>query len=170
MSFEINHQPMLQLETSQTNATLTAISLPYDDPDIRKQLRIHSILNVQSNQISGLNNDTGEHVLAADFDPAEVRGCALCNNLSYQATPPESIPTIRGFWTQFEDAAARGCKICALILSAIGPCQNPGRVKAYLRPGAALNVLLKSADKNARYEIVTEMGESDLMNLIVKPY
>ncbi|SPO00331.1 uncharacterized protein DNG_03176 [Cephalotrichum gorgonifer] len=142
-----------------TNAALFRIDLPEGDPNLAKNTYMFSLLATQSNQISGHLSDQNEHNIAQDYDPSISGVCRLCNNLATDRCPPGLNPIIRGFLSDFEQAATGGCDICSLIIESVAPYTGPGRLKAYINPGLALNIIVKTADKNSRYDLFTAIGE-----------
>lgn len=159
MSFTINFKPQDPI-TRQASGTaqLLELALPSDHPDFPKHTRFLSLLCSQINQISGMSSEAGEQDVNSD-GPSENHHCWQCNNLSTTHISDGMKPIVRGFLCDFEASARRGCEICLLLLTAISPYQGPGRLKAYIRPGAALNILVKCANKNARYDLFTPIGQ-----------
>ena len=159
MSFTINFKPQDPIPGRDGGtAQLLELSLPTNHPDFPKHIRYLSLLSSQSNQISGMNSEVGEQDLTS-HGPVSDQHCPVCNDLDTAHIPDGMAPIVRGFLSDFEEAARRGCQICRLLLTAISPYQGPGRMKAYIRPGAALNILLKCASKNARYDLFTPLGK-----------
>lgn len=158
MSFTINFKPKdpITLQAGGT-AQLLVLALPSDHPDFPKHIRFLSLLCSQINQISGMNSEAGEQDVNSDGATGNHH-CWQCNNLSTTHISNGMKPIVRGFLSDFEASARRGCEICLLLLTAISPYQGPGRLKAYIRPGAALNILVKCANKNARYDLFTPIG------------
>jgi hypothetical protein len=161
MSFTINFKAQEPIRDDTITKQLFEFGLPGTDPNFSKQLRYMTFLCTQINQISGMNSDYREQDVSSFGGrglPSAEGFCALCNNLSTAHVNPGMQPIVRGFLSDFEAAAGKGCKICQLVLAAVSPYEGPGRLKAYIRPGGALNILLKSSDKNARYDSFTEIG------------
>jgi hypothetical protein len=148
MSFAVNfkREPV----PGRKDAALLQLAVTPDDPDFARQCRYMTLLCAQSNQISGVNNGVNEFDIASlrFFSPRHY--CPRCNNLSTRHVPPGATAVVMGFLHDFEASVLAGCKICLLILAAVSPYRSPGRLKAYVRPGAALNIIVKSEDKNAR--------------------
>lgn len=136
---------------------MLALSLPSVHPDFSKHAQFLSLLCSQINQISGVNNEAGEHDVNAN-GPTATGNCAHCNNLSAAHMPKDKTPVVRGFLSDFEAGARQGCEVCSLILTTISPYQGPGRVKVYIRAGAPLNIIVACATKNARYDLFTPIG------------
>jgi hypothetical protein len=156
--FIIRYKPHSTTATEQGTLALNKADLEDGHPDIAMHTRYLSLLAVQSNQISGINCEDMEYDLASDYDIDQRDICGTCHGLSTTKVPEGYNPMIRGFLTTFEASAAEGCEICSLILEAIAPCTGLGRVKAYVNNGLALNIIVKSENKNARYELFTMMG------------
>lgn len=163
MSFTINFKPQDPLATRNGGtAQLLELALPTSHIDFAKHLRHMMLLSSQINQISGLNNEAGEQDVNAN-GPTAPDHCRLCNNLSTDHMAKTQTPVIRGFLSDFYNASIMGgCEICKLILIAVSPRNDPlygpGRIKAYIRPGAPLNILVACANKNARYDLFTPVG------------
>lgn len=159
--------PYSTFSGNDTTAALFRVDLPDGHPDIAKQNYMFSLLATQSNQISGYGSDENEYSIAQDYDPSVPGVCRLCNNLMTDRCPPGLHPIIRGFLSDFEQAASGGCEICSLILESAAPYTGPGRLKAYINPGLALNIIVKTADKNARYDLFTAIGRSTVFPLLL---
>ena len=159
MSFTINFKPQDPI-TRQAGGTaqLLELGLPSNHPDFPKHTRYLSLLCSQINQISGIGSEVSEQDVNS-YGPTENHHCRQCNNLSTTHISDGMKPIVRGFLSDFEASAYHGCEICRLLLTAISPYQSPGRLKAYIRPGAALNILVKCANKNARYDLFTPIGK-----------
>ena len=159
MSFTINFKPRKPTpRQAGGTAQLLEIALPIDHPDFPKHSRYLSLLCSQSNQVSGLNSEAGEQDVKYHGSSGNHH-CRQCNNLSTAHISDGMKPIVRGFLSDFETSARSGCEICLLLLTSISPYQGPGRLKAYIRPGAALNILVKCANKNARYDLFTPLGK-----------
>jgi hypothetical protein len=122
-----------------------------------KHLLYSTLLSTQSNQISGINSGAGEQFLSTCWEPGSDK-CPTCNNLDMTRLNPGWTPVVAGFIESFIATADQGCQFCQLLVQAISPCAVSGRMKAFVRAEGALNVIVKSADKNARYDIFTETG------------
>lgn len=160
MSFKINFSPSnVNRDLGSEQVRIFEIETPNSDPDFGKHMNYFSLLCAQSNQISGMKNEIGEYVVTSGYRPFQGNFCGQCNNLSTAHVPEGMQPVTKGFLSDFEASASLGCRICQLILAAVSPYTGPGRLKAYIRPGAALNILVKSVDKNARYDLFTQIGK-----------
>ncbi len=71
-------------------------------------------------------------------------------------------PITRGILNNFEASARNSCKLCQLVLAAVTPSREPGRLEAYIRPGTSLNIPVKATDRNARYDLFTEIGNGQI--------
>jgi hypothetical protein len=128
--------------------------------DFSKQF-LNAQLNVLlQNQISNFISYPGEQdVKLGRTGSAGDDFCKQCNNMSTSHIPGGIRPTIFGGLDEFEISANDGCNICKLVLAAIRPYSSPGKLKGYIRPGASLSILFKTASKSARCELFTEIGE-----------
>lgn len=166
MSFTINFKPQEPINLRGSGvAQALSIALPCEHPDFPKHSRFLTLLCSQSNQISGMNSQAREEDVTSQ-GPSAIGYCSQCNNLSTTHISDNITPIVRGFLSEFEASTRSGCEICRLLLTAISPYEGPGRLKAYIRPGAALNILVKCANKNARYDLFTPIGKYNLIRVL----
>lgn len=54
----------------------------------------------------------------------------------------------------------------SLIVETVAPYNGLGRLKAYINPGLALNIIVKTADKNTGYNLFAAIGRPTLLPLL----
>ncbi|OCK80045.1 HET-domain-containing protein [Lepidopterella palustris CBS 459.81] len=116
-------------------------------------------LATSMNQISGINACVGEQDVKANSISTNADTCEQCNNLRIDHVPPGVPPTLNGMAADFEASVERGCKICKIVLETIRPYDQETILKGYIKPGAALDLLVKSRGGRVnRYEVFTQVG------------
>ncbi|KAM7185866.1 HET domain containing protein [Naviculisporaceae sp. PSN 640] len=119
-------------------------------------------LATSTNQISGINACVGEQDVKTGpkLTTGDGDTCEQCDNLRTDHVPPGVPPTINGSAAEFEATATKGCKICKIVLEAIRPYGQDTKLKGYIKPGAALDLLVKDESGRVnRYEVFTQVGQ-----------